>query len=185
MENNTYKWKIENELTLEEKRVYSLKRNIVNTTNYLLLDTDKVMYLWKEYDLIELSKESVLSVTWSNEENMSKWALAINWNKIYHYWIRRDFLQYAVIQEILCPDMVNNFNINSIEEEMKIIPEKIFDDYLKWRISFFENMVKYWEWLSEKDLEKIDSTENKQVIYIKNLKLILDYLNSIKNLDKN
>ena len=122
----------------------------------------KVIYNNQAYEMIPLSEEYALNIPWSTKENMSSWAMKISWHKIWYYNIPEKFLKYTVVQESLCPDMVNWFSIDSIKEELNIIPENIYNEYLKWRISFFKNMKNYWEWLSESDLENLEINKEYQ-----------------------
>ena len=136
-------------------------------------------YNEKTYKLIQMSKEWVLSVAWSNNKNISEWVMAINWNTIWHYWIKKNYLKYAIIQEALCPDMINLFNLNSIKKEIETIPKNIYDDYLKWRISFFKKMKEYWDKLSDDDFKKISTDKEEKIIYSQNIETIIEFLENL------
>lgn len=131
------------------------------------------------YELIEMSKEWVLSVPWSNNKNISKWVMVINWNKIWHYWIKKEYLKYAIIQEVLYPDMINWFWLNSIKKEIETIPENIYEDYLIWRISFFEKMKEYWDNLSNEDLRTFSMLTEDRKKYSQNIWSIIKHLERI------
>ena len=134
------------------------------------------IYAWDTYNLIEMSTENVLKMVWTNNDNTSEWALAINEKNIWHYWIKNNYLQYAIIQEILCPDMTEWDVINSIEVEIETVPEDIYTNYVSWRITFFEKMNDYWNNLSEDDLIKVNASEEDKRVYSENIIKIINYL---------
>ena len=139
-----------------------------------------IIKTWDDvYENIELSKKWALNIPWTEEKHLKSWAMKINWNKIYYYWIKKGYLKYAVIQEILCPDMINWFWLDSIKEEIQNIPENIKEDYIKWRISFFENMKDYWDNLSDDNLKKFKMKKKEEYSYSENIWKITEYLNRI------
>jgi len=40
----------------------------------------------------------------------------------------------------------------ALKKELNIIPKKIYGEYLIWRESFFNSVLKYWSDLKEKEL---------------------------------
>ncbi len=124
------------------------------------------------------------------EEHTGAWLLMINKNEIWHYKISDEYLQYALLNEIFCKNVLGWKWLckQALEKELDYIPLNIKEEYIKWRIEFFRNMFlhyqiedntdwnmsykeemkesyKYLEWVLKKleIAEQTDSTENKVI----------------------
>lgn len=126
---------------------------LVNSATTLKMSEDKnsIIFSGKIFDLLQLTKKEVFWVTWTKEEHLSAGLMSIEWNTIKHYWIPDEYLQYAVIHEILCPDMTQWNAIPAIEAEILRIPKDMLKNYLSWRIKFFINVQSYWQGFIESD----------------------------------
>ena len=122
-----------------------------------------------------MSENDALKDEWTTIKTLKKWVMGINWNKISYHNVPKEYLKYAVIQETLCPDMTNWFDISSIKEEIKTIPENIYDNYLEWRISFFEKMQEYRDQYPDPNNKFTNYTNT----YSKNIWKIIEYLKTL------
>jgi len=110
-----------------------------------VIKDNKFKYNEEVYNLQELTKTEVTDI-WISEENSKDWVLSIQKNTIYHANIKPDFLQYALINELLCPDVKGEKGLclSALKEELWAVPDNILPSYLLWRRDFFNNMYKYY-----------------------------------------
>ena len=107
---------------------------------------DTVLFGWQEYELIALSEEWVQQ-TWTPIEIAKSWLLAIEWNKIWHFWIPDKYLPFVLINEILCPNVLDQEGLCLQVLQNAEIWEAVWKNgniYINWRIDFFKWMEKYW-----------------------------------------
>jgi hypothetical protein len=117
--------------------------------------------------------------------------MKIMWNEIYVVdGIPNDeYLQYALIQEIECPDMTQWGWVDAMKKEMQYIPENIKEEYIWWRIQFFKNSSSFWKWIEEnkKDSLKAEDIDDYEFArkYRQECKKIIAYLESLQWWSKN
>ena len=109
------------------------------------IDWDIVSYRWQEYKLIRMSKEAVVK-TGTPLNIADKGLLSIEGSKIWMYKIPEEYLSYAIINEIECPDVRDweGLCLESLKIELATVRQEMMDEYLVWRISFFKNMEDFW-----------------------------------------
>lgn len=103
---------------------------------------------------------------------INSWWLAINWNNIWYKNIPEEYLQYACINEVLCPDILSEEwkCLETLFEELTYVPENIKQDYIKWRLWFFD-------WIKNYYLSLEQTSENK--IYASEVWKCCDYLQTL------
>ncbi len=108
-------------------------------------DRSKIFYWKNQFPLRELTISEVLS-TGISKEFTTAWLLAHQKWTIYHYNIPQEYLQYAVVNEILCPEVRDNpwKCLDALKQELNFVPQNILQQYIEWRIQFFTNMVLYY-----------------------------------------
>lgn len=70
----------------------------------------------------------------------------VNWelqNMIYLHNVPKEFEAFVLFNEIYCPNVKEAEwkCVKMVEEELKLVKEEIFDDFLEWRLNFFQNNV--------------------------------------------
>ena len=122
---------------------------------------------WREYELIKLNLNDIewfkeyFKSKWKifTEEHYWNWLLRVRGNILDHYWIKDEYLQYALLNEWLCPnpiwEWVKSWNCAlTLDTELLEVPENIKNEYIKWRIKFFESIKKMSDdWLNFDDDE--------------------------------
>jgi hypothetical protein len=107
---------------------------------------DKVFYKWTEYQLIRISEDWVKK-TGTPLEIAKWWLLKIEGDKIWCYWIPEQYLSYTLINEIECPE-VKSWQwlcLEWLKKELIQVPAVIVNEYLAWRLQFFQNMEKFYQ----------------------------------------
>ena len=110
-------------------------------------DGKTVRFKGKVYHLHKISRESALWMEGTTHEHFDNGLMTIKDNEIwYTSTIPWEYLPYAVIQEIECPNMeILGTAVPAMEEELKYVPQNILWEYLMWRLHFFENVSSFWE----------------------------------------
>lgn len=129
----------------------------VNTTLWNpqlpVISGKKLSYKWKEYMLVRMTKEWVVK-SWTPIDLTNQWLMAINQTTIFIYWIPERFLAYAIINEVECPNVLEDewLCLQWLKIELDNVPWNILQEYIRWREDFFRNMERYWLeiWKDEK-----------------------------------
>lgn len=143
-------------------------------------------FKWKSYRLTRLSKAETLIVSWTTEEHFNKGLMRIDIDNDHIEFtssIPEKYLPYCIIQEVECPDMTESWKaVPSIIEELKYVPDNIRQEYLIWRLSFFENVHSFWVNYRRIHGEAVEQEWYKN--YIQSINHIIAYLRTPPYLEK-
>ena len=106
----------------------------------------KVFVYWE--DTYRLYRFSQKSIDWFgvSKKNQSAWLLSIDWTDIFTHDILEEYLQYALINEVICSNVLEKkwWCKEALIQEIKVVPESIRYEYIEWRKEFFKNMYSYY-----------------------------------------
>lgn len=107
---------------------------------------NKVLYKWEEYNLVRMTIDSVRK-TWTPDEIANEWVSAIENDKIFIFWIPEIYLPYVLINEIECAEVAagEDLCLLALRKELTQVPYNIMDEYLDWRVIFFQNMEQFYQ----------------------------------------
>lgn len=126
--------------------------------------------------------------------NLDPVTMWINGNDIYINNIKEKFLLYFLMNEVLCPEVMDLKDIDgcllSIKREYELVPDNLKEEYLKERKKFFDDTITiYTEVLIKNDIDEcslilkkqyeVDS-DNLKEEYLEERKKISTLINNIK-----
>lgn len=128
-------------------------------------------FWWREYILKEFPwlPEELIIAGWLWWQNRS--------NGILNYrGVPEEFLPYALAHESFCWFIDGSWScVDSVKKELKLVPSSIKNEYIEWRIKFFEwmcnyarNKVKQWEYYEKllREMENSLKYLNWQLIWV-------------------